>query len=75
VSFGKEGWLYSIEEQAFSEMEPRIGPQIDRETLSDLETLWVASADGRVFASASDDLTIWDASSGQMLTSSRNPDG
>lgn len=74
VSFGKEGWLYSIEESGvLRKWNPESGQQIHAYTLSDLETLWAFSGDCRVLASASDDLTIWDTSSGQMLTSLEQP--
>jgi len=74
VAFGKEGLLYSVEESGvLRKWNPESGAQLHTYTLSDLETLWTFSGDSRVLASASDDLTIWDASSGQMLTSIPQP--
>jgi WD40 repeat protein len=74
VCFGKEGWLYSIEESgALRKWNSISGQQMGWSVLSDLETLWVFSSDGRVIASAADDVTIWDASSGQILTSILQP--
>lgn len=70
VAFGKDGWLYSVEELGIlRKWNPASGEQLDCTPLSDMETLWAFSADGRVLASASDELVIWDAVAGQLLTS------
>lgn len=70
VSFGKDGWLYSVEDLGIlRKWNPASGQQLDWRSLSDMETLWTFSSDARVLASASDDLTIWDGSSGALLTS------
>ncbi|MBI3406724.1 MAG: WD40 repeat domain-containing protein, partial [Planctomycetes bacterium] len=74
ICFGKDGWLYSIEEMGLlRKWNPASGQQLSWASLSDLETLWTFSSDGRVLASASDDLSIWDASSGALLTTIPQP--
>jgi WD40 repeat protein len=74
ISFGKEGWLYTVEELGIlRKWNAESGQQLDWFSLSDMETLWAFSADAQVLASASDDLTIWDASSGRLLTSIAQP--
>jgi WD40 repeat protein len=74
LAFGKDGWLYSVEELGIlRKWNAESGQQIDWFSLSDMESLWSFSSDARVLASASDDLTIWDASSGRMLTSISQP--
>ncbi|HZZ78557.1 MAG TPA: WD40 repeat domain-containing protein, partial [Gemmataceae bacterium] len=70
----KDGWLYSVEEHGIlRKWNPVTGQQLAWSSLSDMETLWAFSHDARVLASASDDLTIWDASSGVLLTSINQP--
>jgi WD40 repeat protein len=74
VAFNRDGWMFSIEERGIMrKWNPATGEQIDWHSLSDLEMLWTASADGRVIASGNDELTIWDASSGEMITSIAQP--
>lgn len=74
LAFGKDGWLYSIEEHGvLRKWNPISGQQLDWLSLSDMETLWAFSLDARVLASASDDLAIWDASSGALLTTIAQP--
>ena len=74
LRFDKDGWLYTIEELGIlRKWNAATGQQIHWCSLSDMETLWAFSADARVLASASDDLAIWDASSGALLTSISQP--
>lgn len=74
VAFGRDGLLYSIEEMGLlRKWNPVTGQQVGGASLSDMETLWTFSGDCRVLASATDDLTIWDASSGALLTSIPQP--
>jgi WD40 repeat protein len=67
--FAPDGTLLTVEDPGIlRRWDARTGKQHEWHALSDLETLWAFSADARVLASASDDVTIWDVSSGQSLT-------
>ena len=69
LAFAADGSLWSIEETGIvRQWNAPSGQQLDWQWLSDLETLWVFSSDARLLVSASDDLTLWDASSGAVLT-------
>ena len=70
LTFAPDGSLWSVEEPGVLRQWNAVnGQQLDWQALSDLETLWTFSRDGRLLASASDDdLTLWDVSSGQVLT-------
>jgi WD40 repeat protein len=70
LAFAPDGSLLSVEDPGvLRRWNPANGQPREWHALSDLETLWAFSHDTRVLASASDDLTIWDASSGNVLTS------
>ncbi len=74
VTFGKEGWLYTLEETGIlRKWSPETGQSMGWHNLSEFETHWAFSNDARVLASASDDLAIWDASSGNLLTTIDQP--
>jgi WD40 repeat protein len=74
VAFVADGALCSVEEPGvLRHWNPETGQQRDWQFLSDLETLWAFSADGRVLVSASNDLSLWDVSSGQLLTAVPQP--
>jgi WD40 repeat protein len=70
LTFAPDGALWTVEEPGvLRRWDARTGKQQAWHTLSDLETLWCFSPDAHVLASASDDLTVWDTSSGQAITS------
>lgn len=69
LRYTPDGALLSIEEQGvLRRWNPKSGRQLEWFSLSDLENAWAFSRDGKLLASAGDDLTIWDVSSGQALT-------
>ncbi|HYT91211.1 MAG TPA: WD40 repeat domain-containing protein, partial [Gemmataceae bacterium] len=58
----------SIEEPGVVRHWNSSGQELSWHSPSDLEDLWCISNDARVLASASNDLSVWDASSGNLLT-------
>lgn len=69
LAFAPNGTLWSVEERGvLRHWNANTGQQLEWSSLSDMETLWCFSGDTRVLASASDDLSFWDTSSGQVLT-------
>lgn len=68
LHFGPDGSLWSVEEPGVVRKWNVKGQLLETHNLSDFETLWAFSRDARVLASGSDDLTLWDGSSGHVLT-------
>ncbi len=74
LAFAADGTLLSVEEPGcLRRWQPGTGRQLTWHSLSDLETLWAFSRDARVLASASNDLSIWDTSTGRLLTAMAQP--
>src|SRR3712207_6091861 len=70
AAFAPDGTLLTVEDPGvLRRWNAQTGRPLEWHALSDLETLWAFSADARVLASASDDLTVWDPTSGNVLTS------
>ncbi len=69
LAFAPDGSLWSVEEPGIlRHWNVKAGSQLDWHPLSDLESHWCFSKDARILASASNDITLWDASSGHILT-------
>ena len=74
LAFAADGTLWSVEDPGvLRHWNAQTGQQLKWHSLSDLETLWCFSDDTRVLVSASDDLSFWDTSSGQVLTALSQP--
>jgi WD40 repeat protein len=74
LAFDAAGILRSVEEPGvLRQWNLETGRALASHFLSDLETLWQFSADARVLVSASDDLSLWDVASGQMLAAIPRP--
>jgi WD40 repeat protein len=72
LAFAPDGSLWSVEEPGvLRHWNAANGRQIDWQALSDIETLWCFSPDGRLLASANDDLSLWDTAGGQVLATIR----
>jgi WD40 repeat protein len=67
LGFAEDGTLWTVEDPGvLRRWDLAGGRQIDWHLLSELENLWAFSRDGRVLASASDELSLWDVATGQL---------
>src|SRR5579864_2810198 len=74
LTFAPDGSLWSVEEPGvLRHWDPAAAKQLEWQSLSDLETLWCFSRDGKFLASASNDLSFWDVAAGQVLTAVPQP--
>jgi WD40 repeat protein len=71
--FAGEDSLWSLEEPGILRRWHLDGRQREYHFLSDLETAWKFSPDGRLLASASDAAAIWDVASAQLLVAFGQP--
>src|ERR1700731_2418979 len=74
LTFNPDDHLWSLEEPGILRQWDRTtGKAIRSTSLSDVETLWTFSDDGRLLASASDEIIVWDIASEEMLTLLQQP--
>lgn len=74
LAVAADGTLWSVEEPGLlRQWSPTTGRPLQQHFLSDLETLWVFSRDVRWLASASDDLSLWEAATGKRLATITQP--
>ncbi len=67
LGFAADGTLWTVEDPGLLRRWDLDGRrQIEWHLLSELENLWAFSRDGRVLASASDELSLWDVPTGQL---------
>jgi WD40 repeat protein len=67
LAFAGDGTLWTVEDPGLLRRWELGGRrQIEWHLLSELENLWAFSRDGRVLASASDELSLWDVPTGQL---------
>jgi WD40 repeat protein len=75
LAFAPDGTLWSVEEPGIvRHWKPDTGQELAWHSPSDLEDLWAFSHDARFLASASNDLSLWDTESGNLLTALPQPD-
>jgi WD40 repeat protein len=74
LAFAADGSIRSVEEPGvLCQWNAATGQPLQRHHLSEVETLWVLSGDGKWLASASDDLSLWDAGSGRRVATLQQP--
>lgn len=74
VSYSEDGALQTMEEGGiFRRWDPTSGNLLHSLQLSEIETCWCFSRDGRWIASGSNGISIWDASSGEQLGRHEDP--
>jgi WD40 repeat protein len=67
LAFAGDGTLWTVEDPGLLRRWDLGGRrQLEWHLLSELENLWAFSRDGRVLASASDELSLWDVPTGQL---------
>jgi WD40 repeat protein len=66
LAFDTDNSLWSIEDPGVLRRWGPGGQVLASQHLSDLETLWAFGPDGTTLASASDDLSLWEVSSGRL---------
>ncbi len=67
LAYAQDGTLWSIEESGVVRQWSRDGKMIDRNFLTDLETIWCFNCNATLLASASDDLVVWDVVDGTAI--------
>ena len=74
MAFDNDGYSLSIEDGGvLRRWCPKTGNLIQSVTLSEVETCWAFSHDGRYLASGSTGLTIWETSEGNLLGRHEDP--
>jgi WD40 repeat protein len=69
LAFSSPDVLSSVEEPGvLRQWSLSTGRAVASTFLSDLETLWTFSSDGRALVTASDEVSIWDVDSGELIT-------
>src|SRR5438552_9098762 len=69
LAFAPDGNLWSVEDPGVvRRWDPVTGQELAWHSPSDLEDLWAFSPTVRLLASASNDLSLWDAAGGNLLT-------
>jgi WD40 repeat protein len=74
LAFTSPELLWSVEEPGvLRRWNMATGQALGSAFLSDLETLWSFSANARVLVSASDEVSLWDPATGQLVTTLSQP--
>jgi WD40 repeat protein len=74
LAFSDDKTLWSIDDSGvLRRWDAATGQQAAWRFLSDLEMIWAFQADGRLLASASDEVTLWEVQSGRLLTTLPQP--
>src|SRR5262245_20156806 len=69
LAFAADGTVWSVEEPGVvRQWNGTTGQELAWHSPSELEDLWCFSRDARVLASAANDLALWDAASGALIT-------
>lgn len=74
IAYALDGTVLTVEEGGIlRRWDPSTGNLMQSELLSEVETCWAFSADGRWIASGSNGVSIWDASSAEMVARHDDP--
>lgn len=74
LAFSADGQLWTVEEPGLlRRWDPVTGLRLGETFLSDVETLWQFGCQGRLLASGSDELSLWDVATGHLFCSKPQP--